>query len=131
MVNEERLRMMIHLAEYENGEGKNNLKIRRYYRNDYLALNLIKTFFLTTIAYVLVIGLIAVSDLDYFLNNLTKMDFRVVMSWLIVGYAVMMIIYLGISFFRSAVRYREARKSVRRYEDELLILDRLGRREKE
>ena len=59
MVNEKRLKAMIRLAEYEkNGSGE--LRICRYSRRDYLILSLIRTFFLTTIGFGLLLLLAAI-----------------------------------------------------------------------
>jgi predicted PurR-regulated permease PerM len=130
MVNRTRLKAMIKLAEYESGEGKKALEIRKYYRSDYIALDLIKTFFLTTIGYILLIGLVGAFNLNYLVDHIDRMDIRVLLTWLIVGYAVILVIYLSISFFRSSARYRNARRSVRGYEEELENLEQLYRRKK-
>lgn len=130
MVNRTRLKAMIKLAEYESGEGKKALEIRKYYRSDYIALDLIKTFFLTTIGYILLIGLVGAFNLNYLVDHIDQMDIRVLLTWLIVGYAVILVIYLSISFFRSSARYRNARRSVRDYEEELENLEQLYRRKK-
>ena len=55
MVDEKKVRTMIELARYEEGEGKEDLRIRRFYRGDYLTVQLIKNWFLTTISYISVI----------------------------------------------------------------------------
>jgi len=130
MVNQARLKVMIRLAEYENGEGKKALEIRKYYRSDYIAMDMIKTFFLTTVAYVLLLGLTAAANMDYLLDHIDQMDIRVLLTWLILIYAVMLGVYLAVSYFRSSARYKNARKSVKEYEENLEALDDLYRRKK-
>ena len=49
MLNKERIRQMTALARYEQEDGKKEMKISRYYRNDYIGLMLLKNFFITTI----------------------------------------------------------------------------------
>ena len=46
MVDEKKIRTMIELARYEEGEGKEDLRIRHFYRGDYLTVQLIKNWFL-------------------------------------------------------------------------------------
>ena len=58
MVDQERVRLMTRLAKYENGEGVEDFRIRKYYRSDYTALQLIKTWILTTLGYGLLLGLV-------------------------------------------------------------------------
>ena len=45
MLKEEKIRLMTKLARYESGEGKEELRIARYYRSDYIGLALFRNFF--------------------------------------------------------------------------------------
>ena len=51
MLDVQKIKKMHKLAAYESGEGKQHLAISNYYRSDYIGLALIKNFFLTTMAY--------------------------------------------------------------------------------
>ena len=44
MLDEKKIRLMTDLARYENQHGKEELKISRYYRSDYLGLALFRNF---------------------------------------------------------------------------------------
>lgn len=44
MLNEKRIRLMTKLARYESGEGKEELRIARYYRSDYIGLAMFRNF---------------------------------------------------------------------------------------
>ena len=63
MLNEKRIRLMTKLARYESGEGKEELRIARYYRSDYIGLAMFRNFFLASLAY-LVILLLAAAYFD-------------------------------------------------------------------
>lgn len=41
MLNEERVKMMIKLASYEEGQGKEDFKVNSYYRKDYVSFRTI------------------------------------------------------------------------------------------
>ena len=71
LADEDRVRAMIGLTRYENGSGKEALRLRKYYRTDYLALELIKTFFLATIAYILILTLLIAGMPSIFWITLT------------------------------------------------------------
>ena len=60
---------MIDLCRYENGEGREDVRIRRYYRADYMALQLIKSWIFTSIGYMLILALIVAGNLEYLLNR--------------------------------------------------------------
>ena len=44
MLKEEKIRLMTKLARYESGEGKEELRIARYYRSDYIGLALFRKY---------------------------------------------------------------------------------------
>lgn len=58
MLKEEKIRLMTKLARYESGEGKEELRIARYYRSDYIGLALFRNFFLASIGYLVILLLV-------------------------------------------------------------------------
>ena len=95
MVDEKKVRTMIELARYEEGEGKEDLRIRRFYRGDYLTVQLIKNWFLTTISYILLLALLVGGNLEFLMNNLDSMDLPVVISLILIGYVALIGLYLS------------------------------------
>ena len=65
MISKERVRHMTKLAEFENEESKACQKATQYFRRDYVAMELIKSFFAGTIAF----GLLFVLWLFYDMEN--------------------------------------------------------------
>ena len=59
MLNEKKIRLMTELARYEEGQGKEEMRIAKYFRSDYLGIALFKNFFLASIGYMVVLLLIA------------------------------------------------------------------------
>ena len=96
---------MIDLCRYENGEGREDVRIRRYYRADYMALQLIKSWIFTSIGYTLILALIDAGNLEYLLNNIDSFNLKVLGSWLLIGYILFVGIYLAIAYISSLVRY--------------------------
>ena len=88
MLNEKKVRAMNRLALYERGRGKKHLLISRYYRTDYVGQALIRTFFLVTIGYFLILALLAAYFSEYLMNNIHKMDLRVLALSLGVGHEI-------------------------------------------
>ena len=61
MLKEEKIRLMTKLARYESGEGKEELRIARYYRSDYIGLALFRNFFLASIGIYLFYSILKLS----------------------------------------------------------------------
>lgn len=131
MINEEKVKIMTKIAMYEQGEGKKYLPISRYYRSDYIGLALIKNFFLVTIGYLLIIGAVAVYFGEYLMENIHKMNLVAIGVYVIIGYAVSLIIYSALTYIQYSVKYYKAKKSVRKYYGDLTELSKMyGREEK-
>lgn len=115
MVDEKKICLMTDLARFESGAGKEDLRVLRYSRSDYIGLGLLKNFFLTTIGYILLWGVIAAYYMEYLLENLHKMNIPVLIVVIVIGYLIFMIVYSEITYTRRYKRYEKARKNVRHY----------------
>lgn len=115
MLNVEKVRIMTRLAAYEKGEGKRYLPISRYYRTDYIGLALIKNFFLVSIGYVVLVGMVALYFLEELLENIHKMDLIKLGGEVIIGYIVLLITYSVLVYVIQTVRYSRAKKSIKNY----------------
>ena len=125
MVNEEKVRIMTNLAMYEQGEGKKHLPISRFYRSDYLGNALIKNFFLVTIGYFLILASTAAYFGEYLMENIHKMNLISTAAYIIIGYAVVVVLYTLITYIRFSVKYYQAKKSVKEYFAELNKLNKM------
>ena len=56
MINEEKVILMTQASLYENKEKKRNLKITRYFRHDYISVQLLAGWFFVTLCFLLVVG---------------------------------------------------------------------------
>lgn len=131
MINEEKIKIMTKLAMYEKTEGKKNLQISRYFRTDYIGLALIKNFFMVTIGYGLILATLAGYFSDYLMNNIHKMNLVNMGIYIAIGYGVVLIVYTLITYILYSVRYYRAKKSVKKYYEELTRLNKIyGREEK-
>ena len=129
MLKEEKIRLMTKLARYESGEGKEELRIARYYRSDYIGLALIKNFFLVTIGYGLILALIAAYNLEYLLDNVHKMDLVSLGVVVLAGYVGTLVVYTLLTYIQYTVKYHRAKKSVKEYYSQLTRLEKIYNRE--
>ena len=93
MLNEERVKMMIKLASYEEGQGKEDFKVNSYYRKDYVSFRTIVTLIWTTIGYGLAVGLFFLVNLERIFEDLTLAKFFLLGVLVVIGYIAVLIIY--------------------------------------
>ncbi len=115
MIDEKRLRLMIRLARYEQEEGRENLKISKYYRRDYVGLALLKNLLLVTLAYLLLLTLLVVYHLDFLMNQLNEMSIRPLLITIALGYLFLLGLYSVIVYTISRLKYARAQTSIKTY----------------
>lgn len=116
MLNTERVALMTRLARYEKKEEKRYLKIGKYYRSDYIGVSLLKNFFASTIAYILILGLVVVYNMETVMHKLSGLKLESFIFEAVVGYILMLAIYSGITYTVASIRYAKAKKSLGDYD---------------
>ncbi len=129
MTDEKRLHLMISLARFRQRNRDRALRVNRFYQGDYISLTLIRNFLLTTIAYVLLLALIALYHLDFVLANLNDLKFRPLLAIIIVSYLLMLGVYSVIAYTVARIRFVRAEARVEEYERQLGRLRRMYREE--
>jgi hypothetical protein len=122
MIDKKRLYLMINLARFEQKNEDRALRVNHYYQRDYIAFALIKNFLLTTIAYVLVLGVLALYNMEAVLEGLNSLDLRTLIATVILGYLIFLGIYSVIAFIAAKLKYVRMENSVEQY---VAALDRL------
>ncbi len=115
MVNEERVKNLFKIALYEQSETKYERQTGQYHKGDYIGKELIKSFFVGTAAYALMVVLWAISSMEAFLesiNNLEIIRNTVVMIVLYIGF---MALYLFATYLVTRSRYKEGRLRLKEY----------------
>ena len=119
MVNEDRVKQLYKLAIYEKNEEKKHREAGQYYRSDYIAKEVLKSFLSGSIAYVIMALLWMISNWDlvlYQINTLAIVDTVVVMA---VVYVIFIVIYLLITVALYRLRYKESKKKLDAYVEDL------------
>jgi phosphatidylglycerophosphate synthase len=80
---------------------------------------LIRNFFLVTIAYVLILLLVAGYFAEDLMDNIHKMNLLGIGIGLIVLYLILLVLYSMLVYVLYTVKYRMAKKSVKRYYEQL------------
>ncbi|MDE5863649.1 MAG: hypothetical protein K2K56_01650 [Lachnospiraceae bacterium] len=112
MVQEEKVKLMSRIAIYEKHEGRTEIPMNTFYKADYVRLNALKAIVSATIVYILVAALVAVYQVEYILANILKVDYKKLLTVLLLVYAVWVFLYWLIARILYAKRYEDARSNI-------------------
>ena len=129
MLNEERIRLMTKMASYEEGEGKEYIPIKQYYRRDYLSFQGVKTFFSSTICF----GILLLFRLVYGMEDITELTGSKVISAigvsLLMEYLAFIAIFQFIAYIVYSRRYAKAARGTKEYYSLLKKVQKLQEKE--
>lgn len=115
MLNDRKVRLMTKLAMYEGKEGKQDIKLSKYYKTDYARLQVLKTGITVTFAYILLLAMYVLYNLEYFIED------AVIIEWAELGkkalgiYLAIMTVYLIFTLVGFSIRYSISRKKLSKY----------------
>lgn len=115
MVNEERLRHTIKLAQFDERDGKNCKPMTQYARKDYVSLQLLISFVTGTMSYGLLLGLWVLHSIDEVFEIINQMELRSIATSLVISFVLFMILYLGATYIIFNLKYTEGRRKVKKY----------------
>ncbi|MDE6313208.1 MAG: hypothetical protein K2M46_06240 [Lachnospiraceae bacterium] len=115
MVNEEKIKLMTKLATYEQGEGKEALQIMQYFQSDYIIFHVMRTWISATVSYVGILAIICLVKGQYLMENIHRMKIEQLVGGIIIGYILMLAVYLTAALVVYMRRYDRAKQSVKRY----------------
>lgn len=119
MLNNDRIKIMTHLAFYEENEGKRLIPIGNYFRSDYIGLQLLKAVICATLAFSVVLGVYVYYDMESLLTEVYKMDIISVARSIVTAYVGAVAAYMVIGYLVASYRYTRAKNSLKQYYSEL------------
>lgn len=129
MVNEERVKNLYKIALYERDEKKYERQTGHYYKKDYISKEMIKSFFVGTLAYILLVLLWIISTLDDFLRRVNNLEFVKDTVVILVLYMVFMVLYLAATYWIARSRYKEGKAHLKEYLKALKVTKKMYERE--
>lgn len=115
MINEQRTRMMTKLALYESKRGKKELQITRYAPGDYVTAHMLWSFVCGTIAFVIVLVLWVLYNIESLLIELFSMDIMHLAINVLLVYIIFIGLYLGMCYVYISYRYGKYKKRVNKF----------------
>lgn len=124
MLNENKVKMMTKMAIYEKNEGRRMLKTARYFKSDYIAFGILKTLITTSIAYIIMLIMYVLYNMESIIKDINKIDYTEVGTNLIIGYVTMIAVFSAIAFVVYGKQYDNSRNGLKRYFSRLNKLER-------
>ncbi len=112
MVDEEKIKLMTQLAIYENGEGKKEIPISKYYKRDYVKYNMLKTVVMATVGYGLIALGVVMINAESLLNKINDIDYVLVVYVLLASYLGFILIYCIASKIIYSKRYDRVKPNI-------------------
>ncbi len=119
MLSEEKIKKMIRLSDYENGQGSTDLKRVRYLKMDYVRLQVLKTVASVLLAFLLILGIVAVYNVDYILQNALALPLRKIALIGGGGVAAVCLVSIIVTCRIASKEYDESRSRAGEYEQTL------------
>lgn len=129
MVREENVKLMTKIALYEKNKGKTEIPMNAYYKGDYVRLNSLKAMLSATVAYVLMVALVVVYQMEYILANVLRIEYIRLGIYIGIGYFLWIFLYWLIARVVYAKRYEDSRSNIIIYNHDLKKLQEQMRKE--
>ncbi len=110
------------MASYEDNDGRKNTSVAKHFRSDYVTLELIKAIVCGTFAFLIVVGAYIFYDFEIFMTNIYKMDLFAFAGKIARAYGIFLVIYCVIVYVAFSIKYGLAKRSLRRYFNNLKLL---------
>jgi len=106
---------MTKLAVYEKKEGKEDIYLSKYYKTDYVRLQVLKSIISTTVGYALIIAMIGFYKMEYLIKNAVVLNYKLIGTY-ILGFYLMLITVYGLgSLLYYSMKYDTSRKKLSKY----------------
>ena len=126
----EKISIMTKLALYEQKNAKSEIKYSKYYRSDYLAIKMIKSFVAVTIAYALMLALWLMFSADAFIGRLkTTNSFMAVVILIVMFYILITVVYMIFTYIYYSKKFSAIRENLNKYNGELKVLHKIQEEE--
>ena len=131
MLNNRKVRLMTKLAIYEKEDGKEEIRLGKYYRVDYVRYQMLKTLVAVTFGYLILVLLTIIYNAEYLIAEAVKLDYAAIGRTMLGIYLVLVLVFVGIAGIGYTVKYNRSRKKLGKYYQMLKRLRTIYREEKD
>ena len=127
MINIRKTRLMTKLALYETGEGREDIRLSKYYKTDYVRLQILKTLLAVTVGYILILLMVGLYKSEYLIAQAVNLDYRAIGVTIFVIYVILVTIYTVGAIIGYSIKYDLSRGKLTRYFRILNIMKKIYR----
>lgn len=131
MLNEKKIKLMTRLAKYEQGMGKNDIKVSKFYKVDYVRYNMLKTILSMTIGYVLILIMLLFYKSEYLIEKAVVLDYDKIGNSIVGIYIMLITVYICASIIWYSFSYETSKKKLVKYLKNLRELRKFYKEESE
>lgn len=115
MLNNRKVRLMSRLAMYEQKEGREDVRLSKYFRTDYVRLNVLRTVVSVTFGYLLILLLLVVYHSEYLIQEAVTLDYKGILLRYVGIYVIILVVYVSLAMIGYMLKYRMSRKKLAKY----------------
>lgn len=115
MLNNRKIRLMTKLAIYEKEDGKEDIRLGKYYRVDYVRYQLLKTIVAVTCGYLILVLMTILYYMEYLIAEAVKLDYAAIGRTMLGVYLVLLLAFSGIAVLGYTIKYNRSRKKLAKY----------------
>ncbi len=115
MVNVRNVRLMTKLAIYEKKEGKQDIKLGKYFRRDYVRLKVLHNIVAVTIGYLMVLAMVIAYQMEYLIKEAVNLDYIGIGKTILGIYIIVVTIYTMAAMVGYSIYYDYSRKKLAKY----------------
>lgn len=122
MLNNKKIRLMTKLAIYEKEDGKEDIRLGKYYRVDYVRYQLLKTIVAVTFGYLILVLMTILYNIEYLIAEAVVLDYATIGKNMLGIYLILLLVFGGSAALGYTIKYNQSRKKLAKY---YLLLKRL------
>lgn len=115
MLNNRKIRLMTKLATYEAKEGKEDISLSKYYKTDYVRLQILKTVISTTFGYLLILVMIGIYFSEKLIEQAVQLDYKSMGMRIFGIYIMLLTVYIVSTLIGYSMKYKNSRKKLAKY----------------
>lgn len=115
MLNNRKIRLMTRLASYEEKEGKSDIRLSKYYKTDYVRLEILKTIIATTFGYLLILIMTAIYYSEKLIEDAVVLDYKSMGMRILGIYIMLLTIFIVGTLIGYSIKYTNSRKKLSKY----------------
>ena len=132
MLDKERIKAMVKVSFYEQGSGKEKLRISGYFKKDYVSFNTFLTGLWVSIGYFLIMCVYVIIEIDNILAEMLSLEsLWEMIRRFVIYYLIILVVFCVISSIVYRQRHKNAKKHVKNYYRDLGILEKIMAKETE